>query len=78
MHYQKKLHPNWPKRSAEKQRKTEKLGVFWLFFEDSAVPEGRILIRTKNLDSPGNFTLEIIYPTVCRAFRAGNVPSSKD
>ena len=78
MHYQKIFHPNRPKGSGEKQRKTEKLGVFWLFFEDSAVPEGQILMRTKNLDSPGNFTLEIIYPTVCRAFRAGHVPSSKD
>ena len=78
MHYQKKFHPNRPKGSGEKQRKTEKLGVFWLFFEDSAVPEGRILMWTKKLDSPGNFTLENIYPTVCRAFRAGHVPSSKD
>ena len=74
----KKIHPNRPKGSGEKQRKTEKVGVFLLFFEDSAVPEGRILMRTKKLDSPGNFTLENIYPTVCRAFRAGYVPSSKD
>ena len=74
----KKIHPNRPKGSGEKQRKTEKVGVFWLFFEDSAVPEGRILMRTKKLDSPGDFTLENIYPTICRAFRAGNVPSSKD
>ena len=44
----KKFHPNRPKESGEKQQKTEKVGVFWLFFEDSAVPEGRILMRTKN------------------------------
>ena len=78
MHYQKIFHPNRPKESGEKQRKNEKVGVFWLFFEDSAIPEGRILMRTKNLDSPGNFTLENIYPSVCRAFLAGHVPSSKD
>ena len=64
MHYQKIFHPNRPKGSGEKQRKTEKVGLFWLFFEDSAVPEGRMLMRTKNLDSPANFTLENIYPTV--------------
>ena len=77
MHYQKKIHPNRPKGSGEKQRKTEKVCVLAVF-KDSAVPEGRILMRTKNLDSLGNFTLENIYPTVCMAFRAGHVPSSKD
>ena len=68
----KKFHPNRPKGSGENERKTEKVGVFCLFFEDSAVPQGRIL------DSSGNFTLENIYPTVCRACRAGDVPWSKD
>ena len=78
MHHQKKFHRNRPKGSGEKERKTEKVGVFCLFFEDSAVPEDRILMRTKNLDSPGNSTLENIYTTVCRACRAGDVPWSKD
>ena len=65
MHYQKEFHPNRPKGSGEKQRKTEKVGVFWMFFEDSAVPEGRILMRIKNLDSPGDFTLKTsIQPSV--------------
>ena len=66
----KKIRPNRPNGSGEKQRKTAKVGVFWLFFANRVVPEGRILMRTKNLDSPGDFTLENIYPTVCRAFQA--------
>ena len=70
MYYQNFFRPNRPKGSGEKQRKTEKVGFFWRFFANSVVPESRILMRTKNLDSPGDFTLENIYPTVCRAFRA--------
>ena len=44
------------------------MGVFWPYFANIFVPEGQILMRTKNLNSPSNFALEIIFPTFCRAY----------
>ena len=49
---------------------SEKNGCFLAFFENIFVPEGWILMRTKNVNSSDNFTLENICLTFCRDFRA--------
>ena len=51
----KKNRPNPPIGSGENERKTVKVGVFWAYFANIFVPEGQILMTTKNLNSPGNF-----------------------
>ena len=66
----KKISSKSANRKWGKWAKTRKSGCFLAFFENIFVPEGRILMRTKKLNSPGNFTLENICPTFCRAFRA--------
>ena len=57
---------------------SEKVGVFWPFFENIFVPECRILMRTKKLNSPGNFTLENICLTFCRDFQADTLGLAND
>ena len=47
---------------------TVKVGVLWPYFANIFVPEGQILMTTKNLNSPGNFELETIFPTFCSAY----------
>ena len=46
------------------------MGGFLAFFENIFVPEGWILMRTKNVNSSDNFTLKNICLTFCRDFRA--------
>ena len=57
--------PNRPIGSAENDRK---VGVLWPYFANIFVPEGQILMTTKNLNSPGNFEMETLFLTFCSAY----------
>ena len=60
--------PNRPIGSGGNERKTVKVGVFWPYFANIVVPEGQILMTTKNLNSPGNFEMETLFLTFCSAY----------